>query len=49
MADKQKVTFNVDPELYAAYKKALIDMKTNTTNDLIRHMKDVVEKAANKE
>lgn len=47
-ASKQQVSFFVDKELYADYKKVLIDLKTNTTNDLIRHIKEVVEQHAKK-
>ena len=36
--DKQQVSFFIDRELYAAYKKKLIDLRTNTTYDLIRHI-----------
>ncbi len=46
---KVRVNINVSEELYAAYKKALIDMKTNTTYDIIRHMQEVVEQHPNKD
>lgn len=46
---KVRVNINVSEDLYAAYKKALIDMKTNTTYDIIRHMQEVVEKHSKKD
>ena len=51
MADQQmrKVTFNIPDELYAEYKKVLIDLRTTPTADVRRHMAEVVEKAKKKE
>jgi hypothetical protein len=40
---KQQVSFFVDEEIYAIYKKVLIDMKLNTTQELNRHIREVIE------
>ena len=45
----RKVTFNIPEDLYAEYKKALIDMRTTPTADIRRHITKVVEEAAKKE
>ena len=42
---KKTVTFRVDEELYWAYKKALAEMHAYSTDDLVRHMNAVVERA----
>jgi|GEM_PF-1657314 hypothetical protein len=43
--EKMKVSFNVDRELYAEYKKTMIDLRTTPTADLTRHIKKVVDEA----
>ena len=40
---KVRVNLNVPEELYIEYKKVLLEKRTNTTYDLIRHMKETVE------
>lgn len=44
-AEKKRVTFNVNEELYFQYKKVLIDQRTTPTADFIRHMKAVVKES----
>lgn len=41
--DISRVTIRVPSQLYAEYKKVLIDKHTNTTYDLIRHIRETVE------
>ena len=41
--DLKKVTFTVRSDLYAQYKKVLIDLKTTSTADLRRHIAAIVE------
>lgn len=38
-----KVTFRVKSEVYAEYKKAMIDKNTTPTADLNRHIASVLE------
>lgn len=38
-----KVTIRVPSKLYIEYKKVLIDLGTNTTYNLLAHIKEVVE------
>ncbi|BCZ46849.1 hypothetical protein psyc5s11_29160 [Clostridium gelidum] len=38
-----RVTIRVPSQLYADYKKVLIDKHTNTTYDLLQHIKETVE------
>jgi len=45
MENKTKVTFNADSEIYAMYKKVMIDKRTTPTADLNRYMKALVEEA----
>lgn len=45
---KISVHINVPADLYAEYKKVLIDLKTNTTYDLIKHMRVTVEQHRDK-
>lgn len=42
-----RVTIRVPSNLYAEYKKTLIDKKTNTTYDLLRHIRKTVEDSKN--
>lgn len=44
-AEKKRVTFKVDEDLYFEYKKALIDARTTPTADFIRHMNKTVDDA----
>lgn len=39
-----RVTIRVPSELYAKYKKVLIDKHTNTTYDLLQHIEETVQK-----
>lgn len=39
---KTRINVNVPEDLYIAYKKVLLDQRTNTTYDIIRYMKEVV-------
>jgi hypothetical protein len=45
--EKMKVSFNIDRELYAEYKKVMIDLKTTPTADLYRYIDFVVNDPEN--
>ncbi|MBK5200324.1 MAG: hypothetical protein JJE21_02200 [Spirochaetaceae bacterium] len=38
-----KVTIRVPSELYVNYKRTLLDLKTNTTYELLAHIREVVD------
>lgn len=41
--DITRVTIRVPSQLYADYKKVLIDKRTNTTYDLLQHIRETVK------
>lgn len=41
--DITRVTIRVPSQLYAEYKKSLIDKRTKTTYDLLQHIRESVE------
>ena len=47
--DITRVTIRVPSELYADYKKVLIDKHTNTTYDLLAHIRQTVAEHENTE
>lgn len=46
--NKIRVNVNVPEDLYIAYKKVLLEKRTNTTYDIIRHMQNTVDQSCAK-
>lgn len=42
-AEPFKVTFRIDEQLYYDYKAVLLKHRTNTTRELVAHIRKVVE------
>ena len=45
--EKMKISLNIDRELYAEYKKVMIDLRTTPTADLTRYIDLVVTDSEN--